>query len=169
MTIDQAQSSAVNIIYPKVSFLFVCTCASMHVGRCCLFPWKLFPWFRQQFSLIFQSERFVMTWFNVMCSTQTSLTVISNWFPCFHINFHIFHSDTIISQIHYLMITNLMGIGDGQGGLGCCDSWGRKESDTTERLNWTEFSGISYNNYFNIYSTFVESYVMFPKIDYKVF
>ena len=24
---------------------------------------------------------------------------------------------------------------DGQGGLGCCDSWGRKESDTTERLN----------------------------------
>ena len=30
------------------------------------------------------------------------------------------------------------GVGDGQGGLTCCDSWGRKESDTTERLNWTE-------------------------------
>ena len=30
------------------------------------------------------------------------------------------------------------GVGDGQGGLACCDSWGRKESDTTERLNWTE-------------------------------
>ena len=29
------------------------------------------------------------------------------------------------------------GVGDGQGGLACCDSWGRKESDTTERLNWT--------------------------------
>ena len=29
------------------------------------------------------------------------------------------------------------GVGDGQGGLGCCDSWGRKESDTTEWLNWT--------------------------------
>ena len=28
--------------------------------------------------------------------------------------------------------------GDGQGGLVCCDSWGRKESDTTEWLNWTE-------------------------------
>ena len=26
----------------------------------------------------------------------------------------------------------------GQGGLACCDSWGHKESDTTERLNWTE-------------------------------
>ena len=29
-------------------------------------------------------------------------------------------------------------VGDGQGGLACCDSWGRKESDTTEWLNWTE-------------------------------
>ena len=27
------------------------------------------------------------------------------------------------------------GVCDGQGGLACCDSWGRKESDTTERLN----------------------------------
>ena len=27
------------------------------------------------------------------------------------------------------------GVGDGQGGLACCDSWGRKESDTTKRLN----------------------------------
>ena len=30
------------------------------------------------------------------------------------------------------------GDGDGQGGLACCDSWGHKEPDTTERLNWTE-------------------------------
>ena len=30
------------------------------------------------------------------------------------------------------------GVGDGQGGLACCDSWGHKESDTTERLNGTE-------------------------------
>ena len=30
------------------------------------------------------------------------------------------------------------GVGDGQGGLVYCDSWGHKESDTTERLNWTE-------------------------------
>ena len=32
------------------------------------------------------------------------------------------------------------GVGDGQGGLACCDSWGRKESDMTERLNWTEMN-----------------------------
>ena len=31
-------------------------------------------------------------------------------------------------------------VGDGQGGLECCNSWGRKESDTTERLNWTELN-----------------------------
>ena len=30
------------------------------------------------------------------------------------------------------------GVGDGQGGLACCDSWGCKELDTTEQLNWTE-------------------------------
>ena len=30
------------------------------------------------------------------------------------------------------------GVGDGQGGLACCDSWGGKESDMTEWLNWTE-------------------------------
>ena len=30
------------------------------------------------------------------------------------------------------------GAGDGQGGLACCDSWGHKESDMTEQLNWTE-------------------------------
>ena len=29
------------------------------------------------------------------------------------------------------------GVGDGQGGLACCDSWGRKELDMTERLNWS--------------------------------
>ena len=30
-------------------------------------------------------------------------------------------------------------VGDGQGGLACCDPWCRKESDTTEQLNWTDF------------------------------
>ena len=30
------------------------------------------------------------------------------------------------------------GAGDGQGGLACWGPWGRKESDRTERLNWTE-------------------------------
>ena len=32
------------------------------------------------------------------------------------------------------------GAGDGQGSLACCGPWGCKESDTTEQLNWTDFS-----------------------------
>ena len=28
-----------------------------------------------------------------------------------------------------------LGAGDGWGSLACCSPWGRKESDTTERLN----------------------------------
>ena len=28
-----------------------------------------------------------------------------------------------------------LGVADGQGGLGCCDSWGHKELDMTEQLN----------------------------------
>ena len=31
------------------------------------------------------------------------------------------------------------GVGDGQGGLACYDSWGHKESDMTEQLNWTTY------------------------------
>ena len=31
------------------------------------------------------------------------------------------------------------GVGNGQGSLACCSPWGRKEVDTTERLNWTIF------------------------------
>ena len=39
------------------------------------------------------------------------------------------------------------GVGDGQGGLACCGSWGRKESDMTEWLNWTDIdiNGLSIN------------------------
>ena len=35
------------------------------------------------------------------------------------------------------------GVGDGQGGLVCCNSWGRKDSDMTEWLNWTELNSRS--------------------------
>ena len=32
-----------------------------------------------------------------------------------------------------------LGVGDGQGGLACYDSWGRKESNMTERLIWSDY------------------------------
>ena len=31
-----------------------------------------------------------------------------------------------------------LGVGDGQGGLACCDSWGHNKSDMPEQLNRTE-------------------------------
>ena len=34
-----------------------------------------------------------------------------------------------------MSLGELLRVGDGQGGLACCDSWGRKVSDMTERLN----------------------------------
>ena len=39
------------------------------------------------------------------------------------------------------------GVGDGQGGLACCDSWGRKESDTTERLIWSHLTHVTKSCY----------------------
>ena len=39
-----------------------------------------------------------------------------------------------------------LGVGDGQGGLVCCNSWGHKESDMTEQLKWTEVYSIIYKN-----------------------
>ena len=46
------------------------------------------------------------------------------------------------------------GVGDGQGGLVCCNSWGHEESDMTERLNWTELNWIFH-------------YINTPQFDYS--
>ena len=43
------------------------------------------------------------------------------------------------------------GVGDGQGGLACCGSWGRKESDMTEWLNWIVFLGDKFFKVFYIW------------------
>ena len=43
------------------------------------------------------------------------------------------------------------GVGDGQGGLACCDSWGREDLDTTEWLNWTE---LNRHNFYQILQLF---------------
>ena len=40
-----------------------------------------------------------------------------------------------ITDLMHMRLGELRELGDGQGGLACCDSWGRKESDTTEGLN----------------------------------
>ena len=64
------------------------------------------------------------------------------------------------------------GVGDGQGGLACCSSWGRKESEMTERLNWTEliYTRNEYNivsqSYFNLKNSFnftLKTYICLEK------
>jgi len=60
------------------------------------------------------------------------------------------------------------GIGDGQGGLACCNSWGRKASDTTEWLNWIQVNWTLFDSttvslfpipsgpYFTLYPTSIQ-------------
>ena len=52
------------------------------------------------------------------------------------------------------------GVGDGQGGLACCDSWSCKESDTTEWLNWTD---CLLNNHAFVLSCSVMSNSLWPR------
>ena len=37
-------------------------------------------------------------------------------------------------RLNGLEFKQVLGVGDGQGGLACCSPWGCKELDTTERL-----------------------------------
>ena len=51
-----------------------------------------------------------------------------------------------------------LGVGDGHRGLVGCNSWGRKESDTTERLNWTELNWCTHGDsgqWFRLQSCFL--------------
>ena len=61
--------------------------------------------------------------------------------------------------------------GDGQGGLACCSSWGRKESDTTEQLNrtelkWSRINKMSYG-YHYIY-IYIYIYAFVKKMNEKI-
>ena len=57
--------------------------------------------------------------------------------------------DEMVGWHHWLNgheFEQALGVGDGQGCLVCCCSWGHKESDMSERLNWTELAIISSMN-----------------------
>ena len=62
------------------------------------------------------------------------------------------------------------GVGDGQGGLACCDSWGRQESDRTERLIWSE--GINFRRVLTFkmsnYSSFLTIWSMLESTNLHV-
>ena len=54
--------------------------------------------------------------------------------------------DEMVRWHHWLKgheLEQALGVGDGQGSLVCCSPWGCKESDMTERLNWTELLSVS--------------------------
>ena len=58
------------------------------------------------------------------------------------------------------------GVGDGQGGLVCCDLWGRKESDTTEQLNWTD--NMKIRIYMHRYAISQKAYFSKPKLNSNI-
>ena len=53
-----------------------------------------------------------------------------------------------------------LGVGDGQGGLACYDSWGRKESVTTEWLNWTDLSKLVVSCYSSYRRLILHSFLL---------
>ena len=68
--------------------------------------------------------------------------------------------DEIVAYHHWLNGHEFgwtLGVGDGQGGLVCCGSWGHNGSDTTEQLNWTELTSESQNLANLWYCLFVEA------------
>ena len=63
--------------------------------------------------------------------------------------------DEIIGWHHWLNgheFEYTPGVGDGQEGLACCSPWGRKELDTTEWLNWTDWVASIHSWVNSIYS-----------------
>ena len=54
--------------------------------------------------------------------------------------------DWMASLTQYTEFGWTLGVVDGQGGLVCCDSWGCKELDMTEWLNWTQLKIILWNS-----------------------
>ena len=58
--------------------------------------------------------------------------------------------DEMVGWCHWLNgheFEKTPGVGDEQGGLVCCSPWGRKESDTTEGLNWVRFEHQTLNTW----------------------
>ena len=71
----------------------------------------------------------MLIWVRLITNSRFGLEKTSKWTKCSNYEREITHG-------HGFEWTT--GVGDGQGGLACCSSWGCKESDTTEWLNWTE-------------------------------
>ena len=60
------------------------------------------------------------------------------------------------------------GVGDGQGGLVCCDSWGHKESDKTECLDWTELKTLQKGDYKDSFQVHIFKWFLFDSTGPKI-
>ena len=85
-----------------------------------------------------------ITWTTVH-GIAKSWTRLSNFH--FHLCMYICFSGTLLlsqwSNGYWHEFEQVPGVGDGQGSLACCSPWGRRESDMTEHLNWTELIYLS--------------------------
>ena len=59
-----------------------------------------------------------------------------------------------------------LGVGDGEGGLACCTSWGCNELDTTEGLNETELTTAEFSKFAGILSA-VYIYTLYVHIQWN--
>ena len=59
------------------------------------------------------------------------------------------------------------GVGEGYGGLACCNSWDRKKSDMTEPLNWTELNDYQVTSYFIRHNTVQKQYINSHRISVR--
>ena len=58
-----------------------------------------------------------------------------------------------------------LGVGDGQGGVACCGSWGHKELDMTERLNRTELIPLDRKEIQSVHPKGDQSWVFIGRTD----
>ena len=75
--------------------------------------------------------------------------------------------DEMVGWHHWLNgheFEQTLGVGDGQGSLMCWSPWGRKKSDTTERLNWTELCELSFHDFY----LFNSGLLVFSSLDCQV-
>ena len=71
------------------------------------------------------------------------------------------------SPIQWTWVWWTPGVGDEQGGLACCGSWGRRESDRTERLNWTEsLESTIFNSLKSFQSLFLQVFFLHPSVSF---
>ena len=69
--------------------------------------------------------------------------------------------DEMVGWHHWLdghEFEQALGVGDGQGSLGCCSPWGCKELATTERLNWIELNWIFSCSHYSVFVTKTPAY-----------